>query len=174
MFQSAITAAAPDPDSPAAFRAQIDLETNGEYARFRRTLTPAHRIVWRDLARAYVWLAAVLAATAQAGGLVSGLIAAAVGAVALGYGIAFIQLFIHEAAHYHLAADRGLNDRLANWLICWQVGTDIASYRRTHFDHHRFLGEARDSENSYRNALTLGLILKMATGLHAVAVFAQR
>ena len=73
---------------------------------------------------------------------------------AIGYAIAYLQLFIHEAAHYNLAPTRQANDRLADRLICWQVGTSIAAYRRTHAEHHRHLGGPDDTEISYTHRLT--------------------
>jgi fatty acid desaturase len=83
-------------------------------------------------------------------------------------------LFIHEAAHFGLSADRAANDRLANRLICWQVGTDIASYRDTHWRHHRSLGGSEDTEVSYRNRLSLRFLASMITGVHAMRVFMSR
>ena len=103
-----------------------------------------------------------------------GLAAAAVGAVGIGYVVAYLQLFIHEAAHYNLAADRRANDRFADRLICWQVGTSIAAYRRIHAEHHRHLGGDDDSEVSYRHKLTARFLVEMVTGIHAVRVFAGR
>ena len=103
-----------------------------------------------------------------------GLIAAGLGAVGIGYAIAYLQLFIHEAAHYNLAATRRANDLIADWLICWQVGTSIAAYRRTHAEHHRHLGRVEDTEISYTRALTGRFLAEMATGIHALRVFAGR
>ena len=37
----------------------------------------------------------------------------ALGAAAIGYAIAYLQLFIHEAAHFNLHPNRRTSDRLA-------------------------------------------------------------
>lgn len=169
MFQTSIDAAPFDPEDLHGLRARIHAETEGGYAAFRRTLTPDYRRVRRDIALGYAALAAVVAATGMIG-----FWAIPAGALAIGFFIAYLQLFIHEAAHFGLAADRAANDRIADRLICWQVGTDIASYRDTHWQHHRALGGPDDSEVSYRNRLSLGFVAAMLSGVHAVRVFLSR
>jgi fatty acid desaturase len=156
------------------FRRRVDAETANAYRDFRRSLAPDFGRVRRDIALGYVALATILLCVSQATGLVAGLVAAVLGAVAVGYGIAYLQLFIHEAAHYNLAAGRGANDRMANVLICWQVGTDVAAYRRTHGEHHRHLGQKGDTEVSYTRPLTLRFLVEMLTGVHALRVFLDR
>src|SRR3712207_6563603 len=166
MFQEPILAAGGDPADLAGLRHIVDRETDGDYRAFRRSLSPDFHRVRRDLAFGYAALAASLALAGVARSPVAGLAAAAVAAAFVGYWIAYLQLFIHEAAHYNLAADRAANDRLADRLICWQVGTSIAAYRRTHAEHHRSLGGARDTETSYTHPLTLGFLAQMVTGIH--------
>jgi fatty acid desaturase len=63
---------------------------------------------------------------------------------------------------------------MANRLICWQVGTDIAAYRETHWEHHRSLGGPRDTEVSYRERLSPGFLVAMLTGVHALRVLRSR
>lgn len=174
MFQGTITAACPNPDDPVTFRAHINLETGGDYACFRRTLTPRYRYVWRDICLGYLCLVLTVAAIRLSDGLIAQMAAILFGSICIGFEIAYLQLFIHEAAHFNLCKTRAANDRVANWLVCWQVGTDVRAYRRTHFDHHRFLGGNHDSENSYRNPLTWRFALKLLTGTHALAVFDSR
>ena len=174
MFQQPIFAAERDPTGLAALRHVVDAETGGGYRSFRRSLVPDYRRVKRDLALGYGALAATLLLAGLAAGPLAGLAAAAVAAVAVGYWIAFLQLFIHEAAHYNLAPGRDANDRLADRLICWQVGTSIAAYRRTHAEHHRALGRAQDTETSYTHRLTLRFLVEMVTGVHAARVFLAR
>lgn len=169
MFQTSLEAAPFDPEDLGGIRARVDAETNGNYVDFRRGLTPDYRRVGRDIGLGYGALAATLAATGAIGPW-----AIPAGVVLAGLLIAYLQLFIHEAAHYGLAPDRAANDRIANRLICWQVGTDIASYRATHWQHHRALGGPEDSEVSYRNRLSPGFVLAMLSGVHAVRVFLSR
>ena len=169
MYQSRLDAAAFDPEDIHGLRSRIAAETLGEYLRFRQQLTPDFAKVTRDIAAGYAALVAIIA-----GVWLGGLAAAPLGAVLIGYTVAYLQLFMHEAAHFGLAVDRAANDRLANRLICWQVGTDIASYRDTHWQHHRSLGAVEDTEVSYRNRLSLRFIAAMITGVHAVRVFLSR
>jgi fatty acid desaturase len=176
MFQGPILAAEREPADLYGLRHRIDLETGGGYRAFRRALRPDYRRVKRDLALGYGALALVLAgaAAAAAQGPVMGPLAALLAGVLVGYLVAYLQLFIHEAAHYNLAAERRHNDRLADSLICWQVGTCIAAYRKTHAEHHRSLGRAADTETSYARPLTLGFVAQMVTGIHALRVFLGR
>ena len=163
-----------DPDDWPSLLSQVNAETRGGYAAFRKTLTPHHSVVWRDLALGYLALAGVLAAVAAIPGIVGGILAACFGAAFVGFVISYIQLFIHEAAHWHIAPTREANDRIANALIAWQVGTSIAAYRKVHFEHHRQLGRDGDEELSYLYPLNSKLLFEMITGIHAVRVFLAR
>jgi fatty acid desaturase len=96
------------------------------------------------------------------------------GAVAVGYGVAYLQLFLHEASHYHLARERALNDRLCDAVISWHVGTTVSRYRPIHFAHHRYLGTRSDTENSYFRPLGFRLILATLTGVHALRILVHR
>jgi fatty acid desaturase len=174
MKEGDIRAAPRQPFDLFDFRRRIDLETANGYRDFRRSLTPDFARIRRDIALGYAALAALLLCVSQVPGAIAGLAAATLGAVAVGYGIAYLQLFIHEAAHYNLAADRKTNDRMANALICWQVGTDIATYRRTHAKHHQHLGQKGDTEISYTRPLTLRFVVEMVTAIHALRVFLDR
>ncbi len=168
------TLAAVDHDDLISLRALLRSEIGAGYGSYRRSLTPDYAKVWRDIVCGYAVLALTVALTATAHGLAAGLAAAALGAIAIGYCIAYLQLFIHEAAHGNLAADRKANDRIADWLIAWQVGTRIADYRRTHSEHHRCLGEDGDTETSYRTKLTPRFIAEMLFGVHAARIFLTR
>jgi fatty acid desaturase len=159
---------------PALFRQIMVLETGSHYTEFRNGLTPNYNRVVVDIGLGYLGLVGLMALIGQAGGILFGVAAAAVGAIGVGFLVAYLQLFIHEAAHFNLAADRTKNDRLADWLICWQVGTSIAAYRATHFDHHRHLGHDGDTEVSYRHPLSIKFMAEMLTGIHAVRVFMAR
>jgi fatty acid desaturase len=174
MKEGDIRAAPREPFDLFDFRRRIDVETANGYRDLRRSLTPDFVRVRRDIAFGYAALAAVLLCVSLATGLMARLGAAALGAIAVGYGVAYLQLFIHEAAHFNLAANRAANDRLANALICWQVGTDVAAYRRTHAEHHRHLGKKGDTEVSYAKPLTLRFLVDMVTGIHALRVFLDR
>ncbi|MEO5938896.1 MAG: fatty acid desaturase [Sphingomonas sp.] len=175
MFQSPIVAADAPPVTPAAFRQQMLIETGQGYTAFRKTLAPRYGRVLMDIALGYAALVGLLVLIAQADGFSAATLGAAtLGAVGVGFFVAYLQLFIHEGAHYNLAATRQTNDRLADWLICWQVGTSIDGYRATHGEHHRHLGKPGDTEVSYRHALSPRFVFEMLTGIHAARVFAGR
>jgi fatty acid desaturase len=162
------------PDDFAALRRRLEAETGGQYRRFIAELTPRYGQVWRDIGAGYAALAVVLAVAALPLPAPLSAILVLSAAVLVGYGVAFLQLFIHEAAHANLAPDRRLNDRLANLFIAWHLGADIGSYRMTHLAHHRNHGAVTDTERSYFNALTPWFLLEMLSGIHAVRVFLTR
>ncbi|MCC6581981.1 MAG: fatty acid desaturase [Phycisphaeraceae bacterium] len=149
-------------------------ETGGKYREFLQTLTPHYHKVWRDIVFGYLMLALSLyiAWLLQPGAWF--LIGVPLGGLLIGYWVAYIQLFIHEAAHYNLWHDKNASDRLGDLFIAWQVGTTIRDYRATHFPHHTKIGTAEDTEASYFNALTPRFILETLTGIHALRVFLAR
>lgn len=159
---------------PAAFRQIMTREMGSKYIEFRNGLAPDYRRVHIDIGMGYGALFLWMAIIGQANGLLFGLGTAAIGVVGVGFLIAYLQLFIHEAAHFNLAANRDDNDRMADWLISWQVGTSIGAYRATHFDHHRHFGVEGDTEVSYRHALSVKFMIEMLTGVHALRVFSNR
>lgn len=149
-------------------RAQINQDTAGAYSEFVRGLKPDLRMVWRDIALGYLAIAAVLW-LAQLPATPLGLaLAIPLCAAATGYAVAYLQLFIHEAAHYNLAPTRGANDRLADAFLSWHIGTSAKAYRPVHFQHHQALGETHDTETSYFHALTGAFFVEMLTGVHAL------
>lgn len=144
------------------------------YSEFVRSLEPDYARVWWDVAVGYIALAATLVVVWAAGTGWLGLIAALLGAVSVGYWIAYIYLFVHAAAHYNMAADSARNDRLTNLFVCWLSGTEVKSWRRVHLEHHRALGATDDSESSYFEAPTAWFILKTLTGQYALEVMLKR
>lgn len=155
-------------------RQQLAAESGNGYLRFVAGLTPRYWRVWLDIGLGYAFLGVILAAVGVPSSLPAQVLASLSGAVAVGYGVAYLQLFLHEAAHYNLAADRQRNDRLCDALISWQVGTTVSRYRPIHFAHHRYLGTRKDTENSYFRAPGPGLLLSTLTGVHALRILAHR
>ncbi len=47
-----------------------------------------------------------------------------------------LAILMHDAAHHALFANRGLNDRVGNWLAAYPTWTDIGPYRDYHLQHH--------------------------------------
>lgn len=136
------------------------------FLELRRSLRPRYWRVWFDIALGYSVIAAVLVAvilveralpyTWPALALLCGL--------GVGYGLAFIQLFFHEAAHYLIAPSKRSNDLLANLAIGAVVGQDIRDYRAFHFEHHRKLGTPEDTERSYFDSVDLRFAVRALTG----------
>ena len=147
-----------------------------EYAAFRRALRPRWWRVAVDLTLGYVMLFATAWLLTRIGSASIPALCAAVlvAAVSFGYWMAYLQLFLHEAAHFNLAASRSANDLLANLLVASWVGTRIASYRAIHWQHHRFHGETADTERSYFSALDARFLLAGLTGLSALRVILFR
>jgi len=142
------------------------------YSDFRATLLPKYSRLWLEL------LSGHLALLLLAGGLVIAdrfisrfwLVTGLTGGVLMGYAVAYLLLFFHEAAHYNLARNRRLNDWLANLLIGSVVGQNIKNYRPIHFNHHRYLGTPDDPEHSYFNALSIRFLLETLTGIRPIKV----
>lgn len=147
-----------------------------KYKDFRSGLTPRYHLVWTHLLSGYGALGLISAAIAGVEvrwpGFFSWIIL--VGSISYGYTLAYLQLFIHEAAHYNLAKDRKANDRLANLFIATLFGQDINAYRLVHFGHHRHLGTPLDTEPTYFDPLNLRFIAESFTGIRAFKAFFRR
>lgn len=143
---------------------------------FRKSLHPNFMRIWFDIALGLVVLALIpiFFAQLEPRNPIFGLIAALPVSVSIGYVIAYINLFFHEAAHYNIAPSRSWNDFLANLFIGILVGQDIRQYRIVHFDHHRYLGTTRDTERSYFDALTRRFIVESLTGIRVLRVVLLR
>ena len=159
----------------AANRTKLVGKSAERYVTFVRSLRPKYWIVYRDVALGYLWLAVsygVMAAAPFWG--VPRLLAAVVGAVMFGYWIAYLQLFLHEGAHYNLAPSKTHSDRFCDFLVSWLIGTTVAAYRPVHFQHHRHLGTTKDTEFTYCFPLNLIFLVKAAFGVRAIQVVLNR
>jgi fatty acid desaturase len=130
----------------------------------------------RDFAVGYLMLGATAALIVAADSALESLriLWVVAGAWLIGFWMAYIQLFLHEAAHFNFCQDRRWNDRLANLLIGVWVATDIREYRRIHWDHHRFLGQPTDTERSYFQALGWRFLLESLLLVGAIRVLRHR
>jgi fatty acid desaturase len=145
------------------------------YIEFVRGLKPNYRVVYRDIAVGYVCLLMSLLLTELLIHLgVSVWLMVPVGAILIGYWFAYLQLFIHEGAHYGLAPDKEHSDRLCDLLISVMIGTSVAAYRPIHFQHHRNLGTVQDSEFTYFFPLNLLFVVKGMFGIRAIEVILSR
>jgi fatty acid desaturase len=147
-----------------------------DFLAFRKNLRPNFVKVWFHIGTGLVLLALVLAVFARMEGQdrYYAMLAFLPAAVLIGYLIAFINLFFHEAAHHNIAPNRRLNDFLANLFIGTLVLQDIRQYRRIHFDHHRYLGTTRDTERSYFDPLSPRFLLESLLGVRVLKVVLLR
>ncbi len=144
------------------------------YKEFVRTLKPDYFKVYRDIAFGYLAVAASLVITFCIASQVSTIGSVITGSVLVGYWVAYLQLFMHEGAHYNLAEVKERSDFLCDTLIGWLVGIDVRSYRKVHFQHHRALGTMHDSEHTYFFPLNLLFVIKGLTGWRVVEVLMSR
>jgi fatty acid desaturase len=140
---------------------------------FIKQMQPNYWRVYLDIVLGY----AALIATAT--GLVSLLPAthgfvAIPAAISVGFWIAYLQMFIHEGAHFNFSADKDRSDLLCNVLISWVVGISVQQYRIVHFQHHRALGCSDDSEMSYFYPLNFLFLAKTMLGIRVLEVLASR
>ncbi len=105
-------------------------ETGLLYSDFKRGLTPKYFVVWRDIGLGYAALAVLAAGlgAAQSAAWWLKIPAVLLGAGCLGFVLAYLNLFFHEAAHWNLARDRAVSDRLADFFIGIFFGQSVAAY----------------------------------------------
>jgi fatty acid desaturase len=156
-------------------RSSIRIPDGSGYIPFIASLRPRFAIVFRDITLGYEALltTALLLSLSDGLGWLQG-IAALVGAVLIGFWIAYLQLFMHEAAHFNLTRNRKWNDLIANIFVCAIGGQEITRYRRIHFQHHRALGRTDDTERTYANVLSAGFLLRTLLGLQSLQVIGSR
>ena len=156
-------------------RPHIANRRNERLIDYVKTLSPRYGIVYRDIALGYFFLFGALLAAAFCERAGAPKIAVLLlGAIAVGYWVAYLQLFIHEGAHWNLAEDREKSDRLCNLLISWLAGLEVRAYRHIHFAHHRLLGTAEDTEHTYFFPLNMIFVIKNLLGVRALEVLLSR
>lgn len=140
-----------------------------------KTLRPKYFAVYRDIAFGIIMIAIGCALPIFANGNNFGVAFLILcGAIWFGYWFAYLQLFIHEGAHWNLAPGRWFNDFISNLFAAWWVGQDISDYRRVHFQHHRALGTDQDTEPTYFHELNSKFLLEAATGALAAKTMLKR
>ena len=139
-------------------------------------LTPKWSLVWFHISMGWLALVAPQLGIAFLSGkhiVLDGLLIV-LGSILIGYIIAYLQLFFHEAAHFNLHPNRKANDVLCNLFVSGIVGQDIKQYRPIHWDHHRHLGSPMDTEISYFDPLNVKLLVTSLLGIRALKVMALR
>jgi fatty acid desaturase len=164
------------PAADAIERQHLKDSTGRSYKEFKASLKPRWIKVWLDIIAGYVVIGVTLWALARLERSMPGLVLLWIplAALILGATIAYIQLFLHEAAHFNIAPGRRLNDFLANVFLGLMVGQEIRGYRRVHFDHHRYLGTIRDTERAYFDALDAKFIIQSLAGIKLLKILTRR
>lgn len=158
-------------------KARDVVDRNGlSYLEFRKGLKPHFFRVWIDIVSGYIGLGITAAAVLWMSKNFPALfwISVPIGAILFGYIIAYIQLFIHEAAHFNIHPERKTNDLLANLFIGILSGLHIKSYRDIHWLHHVNVGTINDTEISYFDPLNWRFILESITLIKPVKVMMDR
>jgi len=147
-----------------------------KYIDFRNRLIPKYGRAWFEIFLGYFGLAVVLFITAYAQkvNILLGLLTIPLGGLLVGYIVASLHLFIHEASHYHLNVDKKRNDLLSNIFLGLLVGMDVDFYRTVHFAHHRLIGTVKDTEKSYFDAISLCFVIESLIGIRVLKVSAHR
>lgn len=164
-------------DNFETIRKSAILNSKGiKYSDYRTTLKPNFSVVWWHVGLGYAALLTTLFACVSMQQHYPTLffINIPLSAILLGYEIAYIQLFIHEAAHFNVAEDKKKNDFLANVFFGLMVGLDIKFYRIIHFDHHKHHGTVHDTEKTYFDALNWRFVLESVTGIKVLKVLINR
>jgi fatty acid desaturase len=146
------------------------------YLQFRDTLSPKYNIVWLEIISNYIVLIIILSVIAvlQESVWWSFCVTVPIGGFVVGYIVASLNLFMHEASHYHLTANRTKNDLLANLFLGLAIGMDVNFYRSVHFVHHRLIGTKNDTEKSYFEPLSWRFFFEALTGLRIIKVMLHR
>lgn len=146
------------------------------YYDFLETMPPRYSIVWVHLLSGHLSIVVVSLASILIGVRNPSLIPILVllSSIILGYAVAYIMLFIHEAAHYNLAKSRKKNDILANIFIGSLLGLHIKDYREIHWGHHRYHGQINDPEHIYFDPLNISFFVESLSGIKLIRVFLDR
>lgn len=146
------------------------------YQAFRRTLIPKYGVVWLHISLAWLVLAGCMALLVRFSGIHPAVDVASVigGAAVLGFTLAFLQLFLHEAAHYNLHPNRKTNDLLNDLFVSGITGLVVRHYRPIHWEHHRHLGTPMDTEITYFDPLNIRFLIEALLGIRALKVVAFR
>ena len=157
-------------------RDEIKNSKDVAYKEFLSGLKPDYSKAQRDLIFGYVMLFITMLALCilPLTNWPALILAVIIGSISVGYWLAYIQLFIHEAAHYNMAVKKENNEHIGNYAIGVLVGVQITDYRKIHFQHHRALGTTEDSENSYFFPVNLIMIGKMLFGIRVLEVLLNR
>ena len=143
------------------------------YSQFRKSLTPRYFRAWQHITVAFVLIAIPFLAYPF---LPTGWrwLLAPLTMIYFGYLIAFVHLFIHEAAHFNLHPDKKTNDLLGSVILCAFFGITLKDYRKIHWQHHLHLATPDDAEISYFSPLNMKFFFRILTGVQVLSVLSTR
>ncbi len=147
------------------------------YTDFKKTLKPNYLVVWRDITIAWAGIISVVFISwilFRISNTVISLLLIIPAAAILGYIMAGLVNFFHEAAHHNLSGNKKLNDLSANLFIGILIGQGIKNYRVVHWQHHIALGTTADTERSYFESLNLRFFMLSLSGISAISFFIKR
>jgi fatty acid desaturase len=141
---------------------------------FKKHLIPNYFKAWWDITIGYLFLLLSIGLLHFVELSLEGLLVGIISSIFIGFFLAYIQLFFHEASHFNLHKNKKVNDDLANFLIGFLFFDDIEDYRKIHFEHHRKLGLTSDTENSYFSCLNLKYLIESLTFIRVLKVLMNR
>lgn len=171
------TAVAPKTLPGAPHLASVENIYGQNWRDFCRTLKPKYTIVWRDIIVCHLMIIATIAGqcwVTLTQPLAIGLAFTPLFALWAGYWLHTLFLFGHEAGHGNLAPKQKWNDRLADTLIWPFFGECTRTYRKSHWQHHKHLGDQLDTEISYHNCLSPTFLFKAVSGIYLVEAVGRR
>ncbi len=159
-------------------RGRLTDESGQSFADFKAGLRPRYYRVWIQTTLAYagLLLAGLLLARIPVAELSwwQTFLIVAVLSIFIGYLVAFIALWLHEAAHFNVHHNRDWNDRLGTLFFGVIILHHVRQYRQIHNLHHRNFGNTTDSEQSYFSELNIRFIFDSLTGLRVLRAILAR
>ena len=152
-------------------RSDLIDRTGLPFVEFRKRLTPRWGTTWLNIAAAWIAIIganALLISFAERSRLGIQILVVSIGAILIGLAIAYLHLFVHEAAHGNLHPDSKINDLLCDFFVGSLMGQDVRTYRLIHREHHQHLGTTMDTEITYMDPLNIRFMIEGLLGLRSV------
>lgn len=138
-----------------------------------KTFRPYYRKVYADLAFGWGAIIFTLFLSTRIEGIVGWLLLPLFSMV-IGFFIAYLHLFLHEAAHRGLHPHPKKNDLISNWVIGLIMGQEIQHYREVHLGHHTHHGQTKETENVYFEPLNWNFFWRTLTFARIFEVILKR
>jgi fatty acid desaturase len=163
-------------DGFAPLRTSIATVDGHTYRELRSDLEARWPRVWAELAATIAAVAVVPVATARIERRLGkwGVLVAPLAAAAVGTTVHRLGHFLHEGAHFNVAPDKAINDRITNATVGIVVLTDVRAYRPIHMVHHRKLGQDDDPERGYFERLNGRFVFRGLSGARVMFSMRQR